>query len=63
MSHRLAESCHTPPSERVTFWIGTGIVHGSHQKTVLYGTAYGDSISTVHNSASSILKRRETHVS
>ena len=32
-------------------------------KTVLYGTAYGDSISTVHSSASSILKRRETHVS
>ena len=32
MSHRLAESCHTPPSERVTFWIGTGIVHGAQQK-------------------------------
>ena len=30
-----------PPSDRVTFWIGTGIVHGAQQKTSISALIYG----------------------
>ena len=52
-----------PPSDRVTFWIGTCIVHGAQQKQSCMAPLMGTPFCAFQRSASGILKRRETHVS